>query len=86
MPRTLRYSSKSLLDPAQKIEQVYKSADYGKISEFFLKRLRTQFVAVSRPLALLNTTGSLLFLLYFAAGNEVSARTGLRIANDIIGN
>ena len=83
------YSSRSyqsLLDPTQKIEEVYKSADYSKISAFFRKRLRTEFVAVAQPLALLNSTGSLLFLLYFAAGNEVSAKTGLKIANGIIGN
>jgi|SRR5581483_4505141 len=83
------YSSRSftnLLDPAQRIEEVYKDADYSKVSEFFLNRLRTEFVAVAQPLALLNSTGSLLFLLYFAAGNAVSARTGLKIANDIIGN
>jgi three-Cys-motif partner protein len=80
------HSYQSLLDPAQKIEQVYKSADYTKISEFFLKRLRTEFVAVAQPLALLNSTGSLLFLLYFAAGNEASAKTGLKIANHILGN
>jgi len=80
------HSHPSLLDPAQNIEQVYKRADWGKISEFFLTRLRTEFAAVAQPLALLNSTGSLLFLLYFAAGNAVSAKTGLKIANDIIGN
>lgn len=83
------YSSRSyqsLLDPTQNIDEVYKSADYGKISAFFGQRLRTEFVEVAQPLALLNSTGSLLFLLYFAAGNDVSAKTGLKIANDIIGN
>jgi three-Cys-motif partner protein len=80
------HSYQSLLDPTQKIERVYKSADYATISDFFRKRLCTEFVAVSEPLALLNSNGSLLFLLYFAAGNEVSARTGLKIANGIIRN
>jgi hypothetical protein len=32
-----------------------------------------------------NSNGSLLFLLFFAAANEHSAKTGLKIANDIIG-
>ncbi len=32
-----------------------------------------------------NSNGSLLFILFFAAANKHSARTGLKIANDIIG-
>ena len=76
---------KSLLDPSQPIKQVYKTADQYKISEFFIKRLRHEFAGVSDPLALYNSTGSLLFLLYFAAANERSAETGMRIAKSIIG-
>lgn len=77
--------SRSLLDPSQSIEQIYKNADDRKISDFFIKRLRNVFQAVGTPLALHNSTGSLLFLLYFAAGNEASAKTGMKIANHIIG-
>lgn len=78
-------SFRSLLNPSQRIESVYKSADYRDITNFFIKRLEKEFVAVSRPLLLLNSTGSLLFTLFFAAGNDRSASTGLKIANDIIG-
>ena len=74
-----------MLDPKQRIEQVYKTADHRKISQFFVDRLSNEFEAVSEPLALHNSTGSLLFLLYFAAGNKVSAKTGLSIANSIVG-
>ena len=74
----------SIFDPAQEIERVYKTADHGKISNFFLKRLSAEFEAVSKPLALYSSK-SLLFLLYFAAGNESSARVGVKIANSIVG-
>lgn len=76
-------SVRSLFDPSQLIESVQKSVDYREITEFFARRLRTEFVAVSRPLPLLSSK-SLLFNLFFAAGNERSAKTGLKIANDII--
>lgn len=75
----------SLLDSAQPVELVHKSADYRQITDFFVARLRNEFKAVSQPLPLHNSRGSLLFMLFFAAGNERSAKTGLRIANSIIG-
>lgn len=78
-------SSPSLLDATRPIERVYKTADHRKISEFFVKRLHDEFDAVSEPLALYNSNGSLLFLLYFAAGNKASATTGIKIANSIVG-
>jgi three-Cys-motif partner protein len=81
------YSSteyQSLLDPTQSIERVYKTADRHKISRFFVSRLDDEFEAVSEPLAL-HSSKSLLFLLYFAAGNERSAKTGIKIANSIVG-
>jgi three-Cys-motif partner protein len=82
------YSSRTyenILDQTETIEQIYKSADHRKISEFFIKRLRNEFKAVGEPLALLNSNGTLLFLFYFAAGNERSAETGIKIARSILG-
>ena len=76
---------RSLLDPSQRIESVHKSVDYREITSFFVERLKKEFVALSEPLPLLNSTASLLFILFFAAGNERSAKTGLKIANNIIG-
>lgn len=76
---------RSLLDSDQPLELVHKSADYRQITDFFVERLRTEFKAVSQPLPLYNSRGSLLFALFFAAGNERSAKTGLKIANSIIG-
>lgn len=75
----------SLLDSTQSIELVHKSADYRRITDFFVDRLQGEFEAVSKPLPLYNSKGSLLFMLFFAAGNDRSAKTGLKIANSIIG-
>ncbi len=66
-------------------EPMHKSADHQKIMDFFVRRLRTEFEAVSNPLPLYNSK-TLLFLLFFAAGNKKGATTGLKIANDIIGH
>lgn len=82
------YSTKvfpSLLDSTEGVEVVTKSVDYREITDFFVKRLKTEFVGVSKPLQLSNSNGSLLFMLFFAAGNERGAKTGLKIANSIIG-
>jgi three-Cys-motif partner protein len=74
----------SLLD-SRGIESVHKSADHRVITSFFVERLQTEFVAVSKPFPMHNSNGSLLFLLFFAAANDHSATKGLKIANDIIG-
>lgn len=76
---------RSLLDPTQQLERVYKTVDYRQITDFFIRRLKSEFEAVSEPLPLHNSNGGLLFMLFFAAGNDRSARTGLKIANSIIG-
>lgn len=75
---------RSLLD-SRKVESVRKSADHRVVTDFFVKRLRREFVGVSDPFPMHNSNGSLLFILFFAAANEHSATTGLKIANDIIG-
>ena len=75
----------SLLDSTQRVELIHKSADYPDITDFFIARLKNEFKAVSKPLPLYNSNGSLLFMFFFAAGNKRSAKTGLTIANSIIG-
>ncbi|MFZ1084988.1 MAG: three-Cys-motif partner protein TcmP [Terracidiphilus sp.] len=80
------YSStfwQSILDPNQEVEQIHKIADKTQITEFFIQRLRKEFVAVANPGFLYNSKG-LLFVLLFAAGNEKGAKAGLKIANDLI--
>ena len=79
-----RNAFRSLLDSTQRVERVHKSANHRVITDFFEKRLLQEFVAVGDPLPMHNSNGSLLFILFFAAGNSYSATTGLKIANDII--
>jgi three-Cys-motif partner protein len=65
------------------IEVDHKSADHHEIIDFFMARLRKEFEAVADPKPLLNSKGSLLFMLIFAASNAASAKTGIKIANSI---
>ncbi len=76
---------RSLLDSDSTIESVRKSADHRTITGFYSQRLEREFEAVSSPFPLHNSTGSLIFILFFAAANKHSAKTGLKIANEIIG-
>jgi three-Cys-motif partner protein len=76
---------RSLLDPDQQVEMFHKSADHREITDFFVERLKTAFIAVSAPLPLYNSNGSLLFMLFFAAANDRGAAAGLKIANYIVG-
>jgi three-Cys-motif partner protein len=78
------FSFKSLLD-SRKVDLVHKSADHRDIVDLYVKQLKQEFVAVSDPFPMHNSNGALLFILFFAAANERSAKTGLKIANDIIG-
>jgi len=75
---------RSLLNFNEEIERVQKSVGHREITDFFVTRLRQEFEAVSTPLPLHNSNGALLFMLFFAAGNQASAKTGLKIANDIV--
>ena len=68
-------ASRSLLD-SQRLESVHRFADHRVITDFFVERLQREFVAVSNPLPMHNSNGSLPFLLFFAAANEHSAKTG----------
>lgn len=76
-------SYQSILDPNEKVEIVYKTADKFKITQFFVDQLKAKFAAVAEPGYLYNSKG-LLFVLLFAAGNPKGATTGVKIANDLI--
>lgn len=75
----------SILDPDQDIEVVRKTAGQAKITQFFIERLKSAFAEVGDPGLLRNSKG-LLFVLLFAAGNEKGAKTGVKIANDLMQN
>lgn len=62
-----------------------KEADFKKIGQFFVSRLKTVFPAVADdPLPLHNSRNVPLYILCFAAGNPRGARTALRIAQGIL--
>lgn len=55
------------------------------LGDYFLERLGSVFTAVAKhTLTLRNSRGSPLFLLCFAAGNPVGAKTAVKIADDIL--
>jgi len=62
-----------------------KDADFDKIAQFFVKRLKTVFTKVAEnPLPLRNSTNNPLYLLCFAAGNPKGAPTAIKIAQHIL--
>jgi len=68
-------------------EEILKDADFEKIGQFFVKRLKTIFPTVSsKPLPLRNSKNSPLYMLCFAAANPSPTVAGaaLRIANYIL--
>ena len=62
-------SWRSLIDPNEQVERVYKTADQEQITQFFVNRLKQKFPGVAEPGFLYNSRGSLLFIFLFAAGN-----------------
>lgn len=66
-------------------ESQRKEADFARIGDFFLKRLRTVFAKVAPdPRVLKNSKGVPIYLLCFAAGNLKGAKTAVKIAQDIL--
>ena len=68
-------------------ERLRKTADFNKIKQFFISRLKTTFPSVAEnPLALRNSKNVPLYLLCFAAGNPKGGKTAVKIAQDILGD
>lgn len=68
-----------------KAERLSKDVDFERISSFFIKRLKMVFNKVSeRPAKLINSKNNPLFLLCFAAGNPVGAKTAVKIADNLL--
>jgi three-Cys-motif partner protein len=67
-------------------ETMVRAASEEKIQEYIEGRLRTCFAKVARGLVLRNSRSSPLYLLCFAAANERSANTALKIAQWILGH
>ncbi len=69
----------------EEMTQHVKLADFNKIGQFFVDRLKTIFAGVAdKPLPLMNSRNNPLYLLCFASGNPKGAPTAIRIANDIL--
>lgn len=69
----------------EEMTQQVKLADFNKIGQFFVDRLKTIFAGVAdKPLPLMNSRNNPLYLLCFASGNPKGAPTAIRIANDIL--
>ncbi len=68
----------------ERFEMIVKVADAQKISDFFARRLKNEFIAVAKPLIFYNSRHSPLYLFCFAAGNERGAPTALKIAQHIL--
>jgi three-Cys-motif partner protein len=67
------------------VEKINKEVDLEGISNFFIKRLKTILHKVSeKPVRLVNSKNNPLFLLCFAAGNPVGAKTAVKIADDLL--
>jgi three-Cys-motif partner protein len=83
--RDVFYPSRKVLTLFGEEEQQVKQADFGSIGRFFVERLKTVFTAVAEnPLPLMNSKNNPLYLLCFASGNPVGAKTAVRIAQDIL--
>lgn len=62
-----------------------KVSGFEQINEFFKVRLQQVFARVAdRPLVLVNSRNTPIFMLFFAAGNERGAKPAIKIANWII--
>lgn len=66
-------------------DTLQKTGDFKAIGSYFVRKLELLFAGVAqKPLELVNTSGSPLFLLCFAAGNPKGAPTAVKIAQDIL--
>lgn len=62
-----------------------KTAGFENINQFLLDRLASIFAGVvERPLFLVNSNNSPIFMLFFAASNPKGAPTAVKIANSVI--
>ncbi len=68
-----------------KENHIIKVGNFAKISNYFVKRLKTIFAGVAdNPLPLYNSRNNPLYLLCFAAANEKGAKPAIKIANYIL--
>ena len=62
-----------------------KNASFARIEAFFIQRLKSIFPHVApKPYRMLNSVGSPMYSLCFAAGNPKGGKTALKIASHIL--
>ncbi len=67
-------------------ETIIKTADFDKITQYYIKRLKGIFPhVVKTPMYLYNSKNVPIFLLCFAAGNEKGGKVAVKIAKEIMG-
>ena len=65
--------------------KLIKDADFAKMSNFIINRLKSIFAGVANnPLVLKNSKNNPLYLLCFASGNPRGSKTAIKIAQDIL--
>ncbi len=66
-------------------EKIEKTANFDKIAQFYIERLKTIFPGVvEKPIYLYNSMNNPIFLFCFAAANEKGSKLAIKIANDIM--
>jgi len=66
-------------------EKTEKVANFNKIAQFYIDRLKSIFVGViDKPMYLYNSRNNPLLVFCFASGNEKGSKTAIKIAKDII--
>jgi three-Cys-motif partner protein len=79
------YETRKEMDLFGERTRTIKVADFELIGNYFVKRLKTVFAGVAEdPLPLLNSRNVPLYLLCFASGNSIGAKTAIKIAQHIL--
>lgn len=79
------YETRREMDLLGERTKTVKVANFELIGNYFVKRLKTVFAGVAEnPLPLFNSRNVPLYLLCFASGNSIGAKTAIKIAQDIL--
>jgi three-Cys-motif partner protein len=79
------YAKRTMTGLFDEWQSTDKVADFKKIGDYFVRRLRSEFAGVAEnPRPLYNSSNNPLYLLCFAAGNPRGAKTAVKIAQHIL--
>lgn len=84
--QTAFYKSSQQMGLFSEDANVIKDASFDQIGAFLIERLKTIFTGVAPTTkALVNSRNNPMYLLCFAAGNPVGAKTAVKIADHLLG-